>query len=78
MQGLELKAAATDRTRISLKARASTPVWPVPMSASEFFDLDTELIVQLLNSETPTCWSTSFSADDTVKNDGGQFRAIAR
>jgi hypothetical protein len=46
---------------------------PVPASLSEYFDQDTEVTIQLINNETPLCWTSSFTA--AAKNEVGQFKA---
>ncbi len=73
VQNFQLRAGMPEKARARMKARSSTASWPVPASATEFFDVDTELIVQLVNSETPTCWSNTFST--ATKNTGAQLKA---
>jgi hypothetical protein len=48
---------------------------PIPFSVTETFDQDTTVTVQLINSATPTCWTSAFTTSS--KNDGVQFKAKA-
>jgi hypothetical protein len=71
--GAAFKTGAAGKTKAQIKAKGSTVNWPVPISATEFFDQDTTVKVQLVNDETPTCFDSSFSLHK--KNDGAQFKA---
>jgi hypothetical protein len=46
---------------------------PPPASATEFFDQDTRVTVQLHNNQTSTCWNSEFTT--ATKNDGTQYKA---
>ena len=69
---LLLTSGIPEKAKMQLSARGSTASWPTPMNATTFFDLDTNVIVQLSNDETGDCWSTTFS--EAKKNDGEQFK----
>lgn len=60
-----------------VKGKGAALPLPAPLSGSEFFDQDTEVIVQFHSSTPDRCWTSSFDAPDTKKNDGIQFKAIA-
>jgi hypothetical protein len=70
-----LKAGAEGKTSASVAAKGVNIPMPTPISGSAFFDQDTKVTVQLVNNESPLCWSTAFSA--ALKNDGTQFKAKA-
>jgi hypothetical protein len=40
------------------------------------YNVDSVLSVQLVNDETPTCWTMSFTDTETKKNDGKQFKGV--
>jgi hypothetical protein len=44
-------------------------------SATETFDQDTKVTVQLINSDMPTCWTSEFTS--ASKNDALLFKAKA-
>ena len=46
---------------------------PAPHGATELFDQDPRVTVQLRNNETSTCWTSEFTSG--AKNDGGQYKA---
>ena len=74
----QLKTGASGKAKVSLKAKGSTAAWPAPVAADRFFDQDGKVTVQLLNKQTPTCWTSEFTANDTKKNDGVNFKATFR
>ena len=59
---------------MGLKAGGPNLTLPTAFSATEFFDVDTTLTVQLIN-DTGACWSSEFSA--AKKNTATAFVAIA-
>lgn len=48
------------------------------LSGTEFFDQDTQVIIQRHSNTPDNCWSSSFDSSSTKKNDGTQFKAIAQ
>jgi len=47
--------------------------WPKPVSVNDYFDQDSAVTVQLTNSATPTCWTSTFP--DSEKNIREKFKA---
>jgi len=73
--GAQIKTSDSDKGKVQIKAKGSTGNWPVPFSASEYFDQDTDVTVQLVNSTTATCWTSEFAANK--KNTTALFKAKA-
>jgi hypothetical protein len=73
VQKAQFKTGAAGKTKVQISAKGANIPMPVPLSVSEFFDIDTSLTVQLINNETATCWTTDFTS--AIKNDGIQFKA---
>jgi hypothetical protein len=70
---VRIKTAADGRTSVKLQAGTEVLDLPAPFG-SEFFDQDGDVTVQLVSSEG-TCWSSSYAAGDTSRNDAGLFKA---
>ena len=58
-----------------LKAGGPALVLPEPASGSLFFEQDTSVVVQMLNSVN-ACWTTEFQVPDTKKNTAAGFKAV--
>jgi hypothetical protein len=71
-----LKGGDAGKPKVLVKGRGATLPLPVPLSMFEFFDQDTEIIVQLHSSTPDSCWSSSFDLLSTKKNTATQFKAI--
>lgn len=50
---------------------------PAPLSGSDYFAADPEVVLQLHSSSTASCWSQSFAAASVKKNEAEQFKAKA-
>lgn len=72
---VQIKAGDAGKTKLLLKAGGSTLNWPTPVAGDKFFNADGKVTVQLVNSATPTCWTTDFAS--AKKNAGDQFKAKA-
>ncbi len=70
---LTIQTTASGAPRIKLQARGTNVPMPSSFSATELFDQDPRLTVQLFNSTTSRCWSSEFS--DAAVNSATQFRA---
>jgi len=70
-----LKAGAEGKAAASISAKGANLTLPTALSANQFFAQDTAVIVQLVNDETATCWTSEFT--NAIKNDGAQFKAKA-
>ena len=71
----KLKTGDAGKTSASIGAKGLNIPMPAPHSGTEFFDQDTTVTVQLVNNQTATCWTSSFTT--AKKNDGVQFKATA-
>ena len=70
-----LKGGAPGKPQVQVQAKGSSLPMPAPVSGTEFFDQDPAVIVQLHNSSSANCWSSTF--DSSKKNDGTQFKAVS-
>ena len=63
-----------NKSGFMMKGSGGNLTLPTAFSGSEFFDVDTSLTVQALNS-IGTCWSTDFTT--AKKNTATKFKAVA-
>jgi hypothetical protein len=70
-----LKGGAAGKPLVKLAGAGATLSLPAPFSATQFFDEDTGVIVQLSRTDSATCWSNTFTAPGTTKNTGTEFKA---
>jgi hypothetical protein len=72
-QKLLLKSSASDRAKALVKGKGTALGDPtVPVAAA-----DLPLVVQLMNSDTPACWESTFAPANVVNNRPGKFKAKA-
>ncbi len=69
-------AAGKSRAQVLL-AKSTSLLLPGPSSAQQYFEQDSRVIVQLVNS-AGSCWTSEYEAADTRKNNGGEFKAAVR
>jgi hypothetical protein len=72
----KLVTGAQGRGHVVLNARRAELPLPGPVG-SAYFDRDPAVTVQL-HGEAGTCWTSRFSAADTVRNDASRFVAVAK
>jgi hypothetical protein len=72
---LLLLGGAAGTPSVQLRSKGTGLPLPAPLNGSTYFDQDTEVILQLHSSNPVDCWSSSFVAVNTSKNDGSQFKA---
>ena len=72
-----LKPAAPGKSKVQVQGRGATLPVPTPDDASELFDQDPSVLVQLVNDDG-TCWTSEFAPEGTKKNEPDEFRATAR
>jgi len=72
---LLLLGGAAGTPSVQLRSKGTGLPLPAPLNGSTYFDQDTEVILQLHRSNPVDCWSSSFVAVNTSKNDGSQFKA---
>jgi hypothetical protein len=68
----KLKTGAAGKSKAQVRAKGMNIPMPTPFG-SEFFDQETKVIVQLVNDQNSTCWSTEFTS--AKKNTASQFKA---
>ena len=81
VQQIQLKTGSGDKSAAKLKAKGANVPMPVPAGPSQFFTQDPIVTVQLDKqggSGPSTCWTSEFTASQTTKNDGVQFKANAK
>ena len=75
VSGLSLATGVAGRSKAQLKAGGVNFPMPAPVGASQYFNKQSTVSIQLLNQETGACWSSSFSS--ALVNDGVGFKAKA-
>ncbi len=70
-----IKTSDKSKGKVLLVAKGRAAGWPLPISASEYFDQDSSVTVQLFNSTTSTCWTSAFATNK--KNTAALFKAKA-
>lgn len=70
-----VKGGAAGRPSVQVAGKAGNLPVPAPFSVSEYFDQDTQLIVQLHSSSPASCWESSYGIANTTANDGSSFKA---
>jgi hypothetical protein len=75
---LAVKGGGAGKPKVLVKGKGVALPLPAPLSGTEFFDQDTQVIIQLHSSTPDNCWSSSFDSSSTKKNDGSQFKAVAQ
>jgi hypothetical protein len=72
----QLKGGPAGHPQVQVWGRGVNLPMPVPITGTQFFAQDTAVIVQLYRNDAASCWSSTFDASSTKKNDGAQFRAM--
>src|SRR6185369_477804 len=73
---IQLKTGPTGKAQVKLSARGGNI--PLPGAVGPmYFDQAPSVTVQLKNS-AGKCWTSSFTPQDTTKNDGTSFKAQTR
>lgn len=70
---IQLRPGSAGSSKAQVKAKGATFAWPAAVGGGTFFDQDTSVTVQLINSSTATCWSSDFST--ASKNDSERYNA---
>ncbi len=68
-----LKGGKPGRDRIIFKAKGDNIPLPVPASADQFFQQDSDVTVQLVNGEG-ACWGAVYTPNDKITNRGSFYR----
>jgi hypothetical protein len=61
---------------VQVKGKGVSLPIPRPKSATAFFAQDPAVIVQLYNSSSSVCWSSTFNTSTTKANSGSAFKAV--
>jgi len=75
VQKVQLKTGAAGKSKAQLRAKGTALGLPTPFSGTEIFNQDTKVIVQLVNNQNATCWTSEFTTAKT--NTLEQFKATA-
>lgn len=75
---LVLRGGSAGRPSLQLAATGASLPLPTPVSSTQFFHQSPTVIAQLHGSNPASCWSSTFDAASTKKNDGRQFKAVTR
>jgi hypothetical protein len=69
-----LKTGVAGKSAAQIKAKGIEI--PMPTAATPFvmFDMDPAVTVQLVGSDTPVCWTSSFTAADVKRNQAALFK----
>ena len=74
---VKFKSGAAGKPSLFVAGRGAALPLPAPVSATEFFDQDSSVTVQLHGSAPAMCWSSTFAPSATKKNDAATFKALA-
>ena len=69
-----LKSGTAGQPSVRVTGRGGSLALGAPWGA-EFFDQDPSVVVQIHRSDTGRCWSSTFDASSTKRNDGQRFKA---
>ncbi len=72
---VQLRAGDLGKTRAQVKAKGTLIPMPAPSHPLRFFAGDPQVVVQLVNDQTPTCWTSEFSTANHKWNNGTRFQA---
>lgn len=75
---LTLKGGEVGRPSVQLAGKGANLALPEPHSASDYFQQDGQVIVQLQSTSSSSCWQALFAVTDTKKNEGNEFKALIR
>jgi len=78
VQSVHLRSGDPGKTRAQVKAKGPDVRMPVASHPLRLFESDPHVVVQLVNDQTPTCWTSEFSAADHKWNSGARFQAKTR
>lgn len=71
----KFKAGSAGKPSIGLKGKSLNLPLPPAFSGSEYFDQDTEVVLQFYSSSPADCWTSTFEAAGTSKNSATSFKA---
>lgn len=63
--GILLKTSASGKGKLRFKAEGSRIPMPKAASRSKMFHSDKDVVVQLINSSTSQCWTSTFATEET-------------
>jgi len=77
VQQVKLLPGAANRSKVMIKAKGANIPMPIPTSDTRYFNQNSEVVVQLVNT-SGVCWTSSFTAASTKKNTSTLFSATVR
>lgn len=77
VQLIKIKPSSTGQSLVVMKAKGANLPIPEPALAAEYFEQDPEVVVKLV-STSGTCWASTFTTADTLKNTLRMFSASVR
>ena len=60
-----MASGAADKTKATVKAKGTAIPLPAPATVTQLFAQDSSVTVQLRNSDTDQCWSSTFTTATT-------------
>jgi len=75
--GVQLKSGVAGKAKISIKGVGSNLLNPIPVGGGSFLLADPRVTVQVVNDQTPVCWTSEFSGSGVRKNSATDFKAKA-
>ena len=75
---IKIKAGSAGKTKVQVRAKGSTPLWPDPLDAGSFVPAHAFVAIGLATNETPGCWFAFFAPDEIKKNTGTRYQAKNR
>jgi ice-binding like protein len=70
------KSGIAGKGRLVVKGAGAKLLMPAPLSATEIFDQDTEVVVQMRALDSGACWESVFGTGTARKNTGTLFKAV--
>ena len=70
------KSGIAGKGRLVVKGAGTKLLMPAPLSATELFDQDTEVVVQMRALDSGACWESVFGTGTARKNTGTVFKAV--
>jgi hypothetical protein len=70
-----LKGGNAGTPKVIVIAKGTNLLMPGPFDANDYFDQDTEVLVQLNRTDSSACWQSTFGMATTIKSSPEQFKA---
>lgn len=73
IQKILLKGGTEGKGKIAITGKGASLPLPGPLAGAEYFRVDTNVVVQIWESQTENCWQSHIGADAVKRNDASQF-----